>query len=217
MTNSLTGAAPNFGPAADRAFFKRSTLVVCRALIGAVLVHRTPAGIMAGRIVEAEAYLGPEDLAAHTSRGRLTPRNRAMHGPKGHAYLYIIYGLHWCFNIVTGPAGKPQAVLIRALEPLAGLDLMRANLAGTDAPGHSLCRGPGKLCRASGLDGSHYGIDLTAADSPITVHPTQRRRGERIGHAPRIGVDYAGAWATRPWRMFIAGNACVSGPKSICR
>ena len=131
--------------------------------------------------------------------------------------IYLIYGLHWCFNIVTGPAGKPQAVLIRALEPLAGLDLMRANLAGTDAPGHTLCRGPGKLCRAAGLDGSLYGIDMTAADSALTVHPARRHRGEQIGRAPRIGVNYAGAWAARPWRMFISGNPCVSGPRLASR
>src|SRR5690606_23081783 len=101
-----------------------------------------------------------DDLGAHTSGGRRTARNEAMYGPKGHAYVYLIYGMYWCINAVCGPLDKPQACLIRALEPVVGLDVMARRLKATDGKAHLYCRGPGKLCRALGLDKAHYGADL---------------------------------------------------------
>jgi DNA-3-methyladenine glycosylase len=188
-------------------WFQRPTLCVARQLIGCVLVHQTNEGTTAGRIVETEAYLGPHDRAAHSYGSKLTPRNRAMFGPKGHAYIYFIYGMHWCFNIVTGPPQLPQAVLIRALEPLVGLELMRSRLGQPHAPPHTLCRGPGKLCRAMGITAELYGMDL-CGDTLYVVPASQTRR--RIAISPRVGIAYAGEYAAKPWRFFDAGNPCVS-------
>ncbi|MBX7244036.1 MAG: DNA-3-methyladenine glycosylase [Candidatus Sumerlaeaceae bacterium] len=190
--------------------FQRDTLVVCRSMLGSILVHDSPAGRTAGRIVEIEAYLGPEDRASHTYGGRKTERNRAMHGEKGHAYVYFIYGMHWCCNIVCGPAGKPQAGLVRALEPVAGLDLMRERIHSPHAKAESLCRGPGKLCKAMGITGALYGADLTA--ETLYLIPQAQRRGERILATPRIGIAYAGDFVDKPWRFLIEGNPSVSRP-----
>ena len=193
----------------ERKWFERPTLAVARGLLGSLLVHDSPAGRTAGRVVETEAYCGPHDRAAHSSGGRRTERNRAMFGEKGHAYIYFVYGMHWCFNVVCGPPGLPQAVLIRALEPVEGLDLMRARLGGK--PGvaeNSLCRGPAKLCKALGLDSAVYGLDLTG--DRLFVVPGRLSSGERVVRAARIGVDYAGSHALRPWRFLVADNPCIS-------
>lgn len=190
-----------------REWFERRTLIVARDLIGCVLVHEAYDGITAGRIVETEAYLGPRDRAAHSFAGRQTERNSAMFGPKGRAYIYFIYGMHWCFNVVTGPVGLPQAVLIRALEPLCGLEIMRLRLAQPQAPAHTLCRGPGKLCRAMGITGDLYGADLRG-DTLYIAPRTDKPR--RIATSPRIGIAYAGVFAAKPWRFWEDGNPCVS-------
>lgn len=193
-------------------FFSAPTLQVARRLLGCVLVHRAPEGLAAGRIVETEAYLGPRDRGAHSYGGRMTVRNRAMFGEKGRAYIYFIYGMYWCFNVTTGPIGIPQAVLVRALEPVDGIDLMRARLAAPHAAVHTLCRGPGKLCKAMRITGELYGEDLRSRR--LFVIKGRLRRGERVACAPRIGIAYAGEFAAKPWRFFIAGNPAVSGPKS---
>jgi DNA-3-methyladenine glycosylase len=187
-----------------RAFYARPVLVVARELVGKVLVHRTSQGTAAGRIVETEAYRGPLDRAAHSFRGRRTARTEAMFGPAGHAYVFFVYGMHWNFNVVTGRVGEPHAVLIRALEPVVGLELMaeRRKLAPERI---ELTNGPGKVCQALGITGSHYGIDL--CEEPLFL--TEGEAG-RVLRSPRVGVDYAGAWAQRPWRFFEADNAYVS-------
>lgn len=195
-------------------WFRRPCLTVARQLLGCVLVHEAPDGVTAGRIVETEAYLGTRDRASHSFNGRMTRRNRAMFGDKGRAYVYLIYGMYWCFNVVCGPEGVPQAALVRALEPVEGADLMRARIDGRGHAGtHALCRGPGKLCRAMGITGGLYGEDLRGGR--LYLVPGSRARGERIAASPRIGVDYAGADALRPWRFHIAGNPCVSGPRAL--
>lgn len=197
-------------------WFRRPCLTVAGQLLGCVLVHDAPDGVTAGRIVETEAYLGTRDRASHSFNGRMTQRNRAMFGDKGRAYVYLIYGMYWCFNVVCGRVGVPQAALVRALEPLEGIDLMRARTEGRGHAGtHALCRGPGKLCRAMGITGALYGDDLRGGR--LYLVPGTRARGERIAASPRIGVDYAGVDAYRPWRFFIGGNPCVSGPGSLNR
>jgi DNA-3-methyladenine glycosylase len=179
-------------------------LTVARDCIGKVLVHDTPQGRVAGRIVEAEAYRGPEDRAAHSFGGRLTARTAAMFGPPGHAYVFLIYGLHWNFNLVTTADGTPHAVLIRAVEPLEGAALM-ARRRGVPATSVTLCNGPGKLCQAFGIDRRHYATDLTAGGLFLADGP----RGA-VTRSPRIGVDYAGAWAEKPWRFSERGSRWVS-------
>jgi DNA-3-methyladenine glycosylase len=189
-----------------RAFFARPVLRVARDLIGKRLVHRHPDGVVAGRIVETEAYRGPEDLAAHTAGGRRTRRNEPMWGEAGYAYVFRLYGMHWAFNAVTGDVGQPHAVLVRALEPLPPLDAM-ATRRGLGATRRELTNGPGKLCAALGIDGSHDRVDLCGG-SALFVADGDALAG--IGRSPRINVDYAGEWALRPWRFYERGNRYVS-------
>jgi DNA-3-methyladenine glycosylase len=176
-----------------RSFYERGTLTVARALIGMHLVHDDGHKLRAGRIVETEAYQGPRDLAAHSSRGR-TRRTEVMFGPPGHAYVYFIYGFWNCLNVVTGRTGMPHAVLLRALEPLDGLS--------------ERTWGPGLLCRALHIDRRLNGADLLGDE--LWLEPPRRRAPVRIARATRIGVDYAGAWALRPWRFFDRDSPFVS-------
>ena len=182
------------GEKLPRAFFARSTLVIARELIGMQLVHDDGRAVRAGRIVETEAYLGPRDLAAHSSRGR-TARTEVMFGPAGQAYVYFIYGFWNCLNVVTGAAGVPHAVLVRALEPLEGI---------TDRTW-----GPGLLCRALHIDRRLNGVDLTGDVLWLERAPA-RAPPVRIARSTRIGVDYAGEWARRRWRFFDRASAYVS-------
>jgi len=192
------------GPPLPREFYAREVLDVARACIGKILVHRAPEGLLAGRIVESEAYRGPEDLAAHSSGGRRTARTEAMFGPAGHIYIYLLYGLHWALNLVAAEEGQPHAVLVRALEPLAGMDLM-SQRRRVPPERVELTNGPGKVCQALGLDGRVYGADLCAGPLYLIDGPAGR-----IGRSARINVDYAGAWAERPWRFYERGNRYVS-------
>jgi DNA-3-methyladenine glycosylase len=174
-----------------------------------VLVHRTSAGVTAGRIVEVEAYRGPGDRAAHSYGGRRTARNEVMYGPPGHAYVYFVYGMHHCVNVVCRAAGVPEAVLVRALEPLAGEALMRRRRGLPDAPAWRLCRGPGALCRAMGIGREENGGDLVRGPLRIVDAPAVPAR--LVARTPRIGVDYAGAHAARPWRLLVRATRAVSG------
>ena len=174
-------------------------------MLGRVLVHEQASGRVSGRIVEVEAYLGERDPASHAYRGR-TLRNAVMFGPPGHAYVYFTYGMHHCLNLVTGEEGAASAVLIRALEPLEGLEAM-ARRRGAGIPRERLARGPGCVARALGLDRSHDGLDLTAG--PLWLEDSPPRRAGRVASGPRIGISVA---ADRPWRYWIAGHPCVSGP-----
>src|SRR5690606_3201800 len=131
--------------------------------------------------------------------------------PKGHAYIYLIYGMYWCINAVCGPVDKPQACLIRALEPVTGLDIMRDRLkAAPDSDPAVLCRGPGKLCRALGLNKAAYGADLLS--DHVFLLPGGLAPGEEVGTSPRINIDYAGEYKDKPWRFYVRGNKSVSGP-----
>ncbi len=188
-----------------RSFYARPVLTVARDCIGKILVHRTAEGETAGRIVEAEAYRGPLDRAAHSSRG-LTRRTAAMFGPPGHAYVYFLYGVCWAFNIVAASEGEPHAVLIRALEPVRGADLMAVRRRKT-AHDRELTNGPGKLTQAMAITGADYGRDL-CGDS-LYLETAAIPCG-RIGRSARINVAYAGRWAGRPWRFYERGNRYVS-------
>jgi DNA-3-methyladenine glycosylase len=183
-----------------RQFYAGRTLAVARQLIGMHLVHDDGATRRVGRIVETEAYQGPEDLAAHSARGR-TPRNDVMFGPPGHAYVYFIYGFWYCMNVVTREEGVPHAVLLRALEPMEGI---------TDKTW-----GPGLLCRAMNIDRALNGSDLLGTklwlERPIGAKRT------RIATATRIGVDYSGDWAQRPWRFFDRDSPYVSTVTAAAR
>lgn len=188
-----------------RDFYAQPVVAVARACIGSILVHRTPQGEVAGRIVETEAYRGPDDLAAHSSRG-LTKRTAAMFGPPGFAYVFRLYGTCWAMNLVTGDVGAPHAVLIRAIEPLRGLELMAARRR-RPVGSRELTNGPGKLSEAFAITGERYGEDLCG--DTLFLEAAETRPG-RVGRSPRINVDYAGAWARKPWRFYERGNRFVS-------
>lgn len=193
-------------------FFRRPTLELARALLGTELVHCTPEGETYGRIVEVEAYMGPYDKAAHSYTGRRTARTEVMFGPPGRAYVYFIYGMYDCLNVVSGPEGSPEAILVRALEPTGGLDLMsrrRGMSELTPRRIRHLTSGPGKLCRAMGITRAQYGGDLTVP--PLFIrHDQDPIPPEEIETGPRINIDYAEEARDFPWRFWISGNAYVS-------
>ena len=183
----------------DRSFYERPTVEVARDLLGKVLVHEKTAG----RIVEVEAYLGLDDRAAHASRG-LTKRTKVLFGPPGHAYVYLIYGMYECLNLVTEPDGLPGCVLIRAIEPLAGIEIMQQRRSGARRI-EDLASGPGKLTMAMGIDRRHNGADVTRG--PLTV---RRLRSEPAFEAivtPRVGIRRE---MDRPLRFLVAGSRFVS-------
>jgi DNA-3-methyladenine glycosylase len=183
-----------------RSFYSQETLTIARELIGMHLVHRGPMGLQVGRIVETEAYKGPQDLAAHSSRG-LTARTEVMFGPGGHAYVYFIYGVWHCLNVVTADHGVPHAVLLRGLEPVSGID--------------AATHGPGLLCRALHIDKRLNGADLTR--NLLWIEKPEDYRKPRIQRATRIGVDYAGDWAKKPWRFFDRDSPYVSTVSASAR
>lgn len=197
-----------------RGFFTRDSVTVARALLGQRLVRIHQGERLAGTIVEVEAYRGVDDAAAHSHRGRRTPRNEAMYLLGGHAYVYFIYGIHHCFNIVAGGVDEPVAVLIRALEPVEGLAAMRTHRGITSATAASdrrLCSGPGKLCEALVIDREMNAADLIAGDVLFIEQAIQRPLpDDRIVAGPRVGVDYAGEWAEKPLRFFVRDNPHVS-------
>jgi len=206
------------GELLDRAFFEAPSERVARRLLGKVLARRGRSGWMAGRIVEVEAYLGPHrklpDPAAHSHRGP-TPRNLALFGPPGHAYVYSIYGLYYCMNVSCERVGHGGGVLLRALEPLVGLDEMAWNRGlATGAAAKELTSGPGRLCQALGITRSaDNGLDLLDPKSPLQLRDDGMRAG-RVLVTPRIGIRHA---VELPLRFILAGNGCVSGPKSMGR
>jgi len=176
-----------------RSFYDRDTILVARELLGKWLVHSSPGRERVGRIVEVEAYLGEHDLAAHSSKG-LTERTRIMFGPPGHAYVYMIYGMYFCMNVVTEREGHASAVLLRAIEPIR-------NVKGRT-------QGPGLLCRAMEIDKRLNGHDLLSDDFFIAAPPELGI--VTIAKSPRIGVAYARHWARRHLRFYIKGNPFVS-------
>jgi DNA-3-methyladenine glycosylase len=193
-------------------FYQRETLTVAPQLLGKLLVHESPDGVTAGRVVEVEAYIGPGDRAAHSYNNRRSKRTEIQYGPGGYAYVFRIYGVYNCFNIVTQAPGRPEVVLVRALEPVAGLELMaRRRKIADSGPGRlsRLTGGPGRLCQAMEITMEQYGSDLCSGrlyllDDGISVP------GQDILATPRINIDYAGEARDYLWRFLIRGNPCLS-------
>ena len=211
------GESPRLpGRVLPRAIFDASPELVAPRLLGKLLVHRTATGLLAGRIVEVEAYLGPHnrppDPAAHAHRGP-TPRNQVLFGPPGHAYVYAIYGRYFCMNISCESEGRAGCVLLRALEPVAGMRRMAANRGlSANAPARQLTSGPSRLCQALGLTRmSHNGICVTSAQSMLQVRDDGFTVPE-VRVTPRIGIKHAVDW---PLRFALPGHPCVSGPKQM--
>ena len=197
-----------------RSFFEQEPLAVARALIGMELGSELSGSGCGGLIVETEVYVGPDDRASHAWNARRTARTEVLFGPRGHAYVFQIYGAHYCFNIVAGAGRVPAAVLIRALRPTFGLETMAKNRGLSTVPANlrHLTSGPGRLAQALGIDRQANGLDLRQA--PLWV---RRSRGGRrlaavqgIRAGPRINVEYAGHWATRNWRFTLAQDRFVS-------
>lgn len=188
----------------SRSFYEQNTIDVARQLLGKYLIRKHPEGDTIGRIVETEAYIGPHDLACHAAKGR-TARTEVMFGPAGHAYVYFIYGFYNMLNLVTEAKGYPAAVLIRAVEPVGGIELMKERRKNNVL--RNLASGPGKLCQAFAVDRLLNGADLSG--SVLYVED----RGEPVPKfraTPRIGVDYAGKWKSKPYRFIVRGNEFVS-------
>ena len=190
------------GPPLPAAFYDRPTEGVARDLLGAVLEHRSAQGTVRGTIVETEAYLGPHDPACHAAAG-LTARTRTLHGPPGRAYVYFIYGMHWCFNAVTREEGHGSAVLIRAIEPLSGQELMR-HRRRTEREA-DLTSGPARLCEAFGIDRAQDGVRLDRG--PLRILRGVEVPDEDVDVTPRIGIRKAADW---PLRFLVKGNRFVS-------
>jgi DNA-3-methyladenine glycosylase len=204
------------GALVPRAFFEAPPEHVAPRLLGKVLVHVSSSGPLAGRIVEVEAYLGPHndppDPAAHSHRGP-TPRNRVIFGPAGHAYVYAIYGRYFCMNVSCETEGRAGCVLLRALEPVSGIEQMALNRGlAPGAPRHLLTSGPSRLCQALGLTRpTHNGLDLADSDSPLQLRDDGHRVSEALVTA-RIGIRHAVDW---PLRFALPSHKYVSGPKSL--
>jgi DNA-3-methyladenine glycosylase len=181
-TSNVSDPRPS-GKILDASFFDRETVVVARDLLGKVVVREVEGRSLWGRLVEVEAYLGPDDLASHSAGGRRSPRNEVMYGAPGHAYVYFTYGMHHCLNFVTRPSGIPQAVLVRALEP---------------GPGVGRCGGPGLVCRALDIDRALNGVPLTPPHLYVVDDRAPKRR---VVTTPRIGIFNSGDWQERPLRF----------------
>ena len=195
-----------FGPILKRSFYNRPTIEVARALLGKVVVHGPTAGI----IVETEAYLGGDDLASHSARG-ITRRTQVIFGPPGHAYVYFVYGMYECLNLVCEPEGRPGCVLIRALEPVAGIDIMRRRRPAARRP-EDLASGPGKLTLALAITRLQNEADVTRGS--LVVREPAEPRPVDIAVTPRIGISQC---ADLPLRFFIRGNRFVSGNRRAAR
>jgi len=188
----------------SQTFYEQTTIDVAKQLLGKYLVRTHPEGETIGRIVETEAYVGPHDLACHASKGR-TARTEVMFGPAGRAYVYFIYGFYNMLNLVTEAKDYPAAVLIRAVEPVLGVELMKERRKSDEL--RNLASGPGKLCQAFAVDRTLNGTDLKGNTLYVEDRgePTPRFRS-----TPRIGVDYAGKWKAKPYRFLVRGSEFVS-------
>lgn len=192
-----------------RAFYDRPTEDVARDLLGVLVCRVAGEGLTVGRIVETEAYGGPEDRASHARAGR-TRRTTPMFGEVGHAYVYLVYGKHECLNVVAYRGADAGAVLLRALEPVVGVELTRLRRGRHADPDERLCAGPARLCQGMAVDRTLDGHDLTTGERLWLAAPLDVVQSADIAEGTRIGVPYAGDWAARPWRFWLAGHPSVS-------
>jgi DNA-3-methyladenine glycosylase len=206
-----TARRSRLGPPLATGFYDRATELVARELLGTVLECSTPDGVTRGRIVETEAYLGPDDPACHAAAG-LTARTQHLFGPPGRAYVYLIYGMYWCFNAVTRERGHGAAVLVRAVHPVDGVDLMRRRRPNARRE-RDLTNGPGKLCLAMGIVGTMSGSSLRSG--PVVIRAAEPLTDAEVEVTPRIGITQAAAW---PLRYLVRDDPFVSAtPKSFFR
>ena len=192
----------NDGALLPYGFYEKGTVTVARELLGKKMVVEEGGLLLAGTVVETEAYLGRDDPACHSASGK-SRRNAVMFGPSGHAYIYLIYGIHLCFNITTGPPDKPKAVLIRALEPTDGIEIMRNNRGQENI--FNLCSGPGKLVQAMGITMDHNGCSVV--EGPIRFFNCPVQRAVEVTASARVGISKAADW---PLRFYIKGNKFIS-------
>lgn len=197
-----------------RDFYERDTLTVAKELLGKYLVHNSTEGTTIGKIVETEAYIGPSDPGSHAYKGLKSRRTEVQFGPGGYAYIYQIYGIYFCFNVVTQKIELPEVVLIRAVEPIEGIVLMTKRRKFSEITVKNvinLTNGPSKLCTAMGIDKSLYGVDLCGEKLFVGSH--NPKVDFEIVSTPRINIDYAGEAKNYPWRFVIKNNKFVSKPK----
>lgn len=218
----MASSAPEPVRISTRTFFAVDAKRLARKLLGRVLLRRLDDGqTLAGIIVETEAYLGPVDAASHAFNNRRTARTEPMFAQPGTSYVYFTYGMHHCLNVVCREVDVPAAVLIRALRPTSGLETMRCNRfhdrGGERLRDTELCSGPAKLCQALAVDRQLNGIDLVVSEDLWLAEPSDGRlpKAAQIASGPRIGVDYAGDWASKPLRFWIEGDANVSKARSL--
>jgi DNA-3-methyladenine glycosylase len=193
----------------ERAFYERDPLTVAKELLGRIIVNETLEGKISGRIVETEAYLGPEDKASHAFGNLRTARTETQFGPKGHAYIYLIYGMYYCFNVTVGEIpGKPEAVFFRAIEPLEGIEIMKKRRPSAGSKIIKLANGPSKLCTALGVSKKQNGSDLCGGS--LHIDDGEPIEEKDVVRSTRIGVDYAEEWKHLSWRFCIRNSAFVS-------
>ncbi len=183
-----------------RNFYTQPTLKIAKQLLGKYLIRKIGHRKLVGKIVETEAYIGPEDKASHAYKGKITKRNKAEYLIGGHIYIYLVYGMYWQLNISTNKKGVPECVLIRALEPIYPKSYIL---------NPKITNGPGKLCKWLKLNKSFYGEDLTKSNR-IWLEDGEKIKSSEIISAPRIGIDYAEEWAEKPWRFYLKSNSFVS-------
>jgi DNA-3-methyladenine glycosylase len=195
----------------NRKFYQRATLTVAKELLGKFLVHENAEGTTIGKIVETEAYTGPEDKASHAYNNLRTQRTEVQFGPKGHAYIYQVYGMYFCFDVTSGSfVGKPEAILVRALEPIEGVDIMIRRRSFARSRIVSLANGPSKLCIVMGISKEQNGTDLSVP--PLCIETGVTINEKQVIQTTRVNVDYAEEWKHMPWRFFIKDNCFVSKP-----
>ena len=192
----------------SRSFFARPTRTVARELLGCLLVRQLNGVRLSGIIVEVEAYIGEVDLACHAKSGR-TARTEVMYGPAGFAYVYFTYGMHWMLNVVTEQKGFPAAVLLRAIQPVEGIEVMRRFRMGRE--NSLLCRGPARLTQAMGITKTENGLDLCLPESGLCIQSGERLNARKISTSPRIGLGQTPEpWLSKPWRYFVKDDLFVS-------
>jgi DNA-3-methyladenine glycosylase len=194
-----------------REFYERYTLTVAKELLGKLLVHETREGTTIGKIVETEAYDGPEDKASHAYNNLRTERTEVQYGPKGHAYVYQVYGMYFCFDVTSGRlVGKPEAILVRALEPIGGLGVMMRRRGVSKGQIANLTNGPSKLCMAMGISKKQNGVNLCVP--PLHIETGVTVDEGQIVQTGRVNIDYADEWKHLPWRFLVKNNRFVSRP-----